>query len=227
VKAILLQSGRVLSMKFFPPDKMNFIDQVQAFFLERTQKGIVLSSRDVALLYGWRAQGATVTAVCLGIEDAIGAMMRPPRDLHACRKYVDKRVGNLEGLGSSGQEEQAPRAESGGCVERAQVRIERVREQVERPGFRAAYERVAIALTECRALSDGDALGEIVRLEETLFEELFAALSTEERDGLDSCVQDSQRAELDRMSAAARGEHMQSWRRRILLERYGLPALSY
>ncbi len=76
------------------PDDLGYFDAVQVYFTELTGRAMFFSGRDLELLKNWRAQGASAAAICEGVREAVEAMPDddPPRDLHACRHYIEPRV---------------------------------------------------------------------------------------------------------------------------------------
>ena len=222
-------------MKFFPPDNMNFVEHVQTYFLERTRKGIVLSSRDVALIYGWRKRGATVGAVCQGIDDAIGDRNELPRDLFSCRKYVDKRVKQLGFLEGSPQgvpvvePERVPAAVAPvrrSFHEIVMQRLSAAQSGSIREAFVCAYRRAEETVIAYAEVPEGLFLESLPAIESTLFSQLYDALDDAERAEIDREIEAQAEAH-DRMSPGARHEHIQSWRRRLLLRDHGVVGLDF
>ncbi len=77
----------------FSNDEMDFSELIQSYFLKRTGKGLIFSSRDLDLLLKWEKSGCSAGTVCKGIDAAVERANRIPRDLFACRKYIEEGMG--------------------------------------------------------------------------------------------------------------------------------------
>ncbi len=77
----------------FSNDEMNFSELIQSYFLKRTGKGLIFSSRDLDLLLKWEESGCSVGTICKGIDAAVERSNRTPRDLFACRKFIEEMMG--------------------------------------------------------------------------------------------------------------------------------------
>jgi hypothetical protein len=222
-------------MRAYPTNSLNFLETVQVYFLEVTGKGLVLGSRDAELLQAWRAEGATVAAICQGIDDAVRARGELPRSIAGCRQWIEPRVEAARGLKVGGRDTVA--ADGPGSDHTAtdegvspddswaksvMKRIERAGKATDRDGFRAAYRDAYRQLRS--GISERDDVAQLVlEVDRTLASAFFEALDDDEREALQAGIAST--AQLDAMGERARAAFVESRRRKLLSERFGLVEL--
>lgn len=85
-------------MSSFNLNALNFSEVVQSYFLERTGKGLIFSSRDLDLLMKWENTGSSPATICKGIDMAVERARKTPRDLFSCKSYVEETIGKSSPL---------------------------------------------------------------------------------------------------------------------------------
>lgn len=212
-------------------DKRAFFDTVQDYFLERTGRGLVLSSRDLELLLDWRNHGASAAAVCQGIDEAVSSLNKSPRDLHACRSYIEPKIGS--GVGPV-RRQPRPRTRDERSDQQhdpedrlwsaAMVRLDDAASKAQRSELKTTYARARGRLQEARAAS-ADPYDTLFELEDWIVDATFQSLPDDERLGIDREVEARHGAHLRIMSDDARSDAVRSTRRDILDDRFGLVGL--
>lgn len=191
-----------------------YYETVQAFFLELTGKGIVLSSRDIETLTKWNEQGATAATVCVGIERAVEALAEKPRDIWACRAWIEPLVA----VARTRKVESEIEADE---QEDPQIQALRIIEDAGRAADREAFKQAyRDAWSRIRAVEEQALWEALILTDSTLVSAFLAALSDEEREVLQNTVLSD--PGLVGMSANAREHHMTAKTRRILKEKFGL-----
>jgi len=233
-------------MSFCADGNAGYFETIQLYFTELTRRSMFLSGRDLELLDEWRDRGASAAAVCKGLRDAVEAMPDgdPPRDVHACRKYIEpyvrraseRAVGGRDG--SNASETEASPAEragesaavsdpaAGNPVERALDRIERAGRRTDDDEVRNVYREAWRAARELLGTDDvGERFEGLAAIEEALVEGYFRALDAEEREQIERSVARGDESLLERMSPAARRQHLRARRRKVLMREYDLISL--
>jgi len=221
---------------------MKYYETIQQCFTELTRRAIFLSGRDLQLLSEWREQGATATAICKGLREAVEAMPDddPPRDVYACRHYIEpyverageRQVGGHEDGGSEPREP-AGAADLDGAsdlVGRALERVERAGRQADDEAVKRVYRQVWRHLRDvCEDGSDAggdpDEYERLAAIEEALVDGYYRALDRRQQARIASAIQSDRDALLERMSPEARRDHLRARRRRILREQFDLISL--
>ena len=232
-------------------DNPGYFETIQQCFTELTRRAIFLSGRDLQLLETWREQGATATAVCKGLREAVEAMPDddPPRDVHACRHYVEPyveraRERQVGGRGGEEADAAAPDVDTSGSgraadeaddaptetasanplLEQALSKIEQAGRAADDDAVKQVYRR---AWREIRDLCDDPAAGleRLAAVEEGLVEGYYRTLDRDEQEAIAEAIESKAGDLLERMSPDARREHMQARRRRILMEQFDLISL--
>jgi hypothetical protein len=222
-------------MSFVPDNDLGYLDTIQVFFVELTQRSIMFSGRDLKLLEEWRERGATARDVCRGLQDAATAMPSddPPRNIWSCRKWVEPHVERARSRGAGGHQddrdgdstEDSEDSKSGGLVQQALERIEEAGRQTDDEDVRQVYRS---AWSRVRALSESDDSSpyeELANIEEDLVEAYFETLDDERRAEIDRRIEQEAVAHLDRMTEKARREHVTARKRRILIDQEDLAPL--
>lgn len=201
-------------MLYVTSGEYGYFETIQAFFLELTGKGIVLSSRDIEALSKWNEQGATAATICVGIERAVEALAEKPRDIWACRAWIEPlvAVARTKKVESDVQEieEEAPQTQALRVIEEAG-------RAAERAAFKQAYRE---AWSRIRAAEEQALWEALVLTDSALVSAFLAALSDEEKEIVQKTVMSD--PGLVGMSADAREHHMTAKTRRILKEKFGL-----
>lgn len=187
-----------------------YFETIQAFFLELTGKGLVLSSRDVEALAAWQAQGATAATICKGIERAVAAKGSRPRDIWACRAWIEPLVA----ISRSRTVEITDALESPSNV---LTSIEEAGRAADREAFKQAYRDAWLRLRTQETSHTWEALMEA---DAALVAAFLAALSDEEQLSLNRTILGD--ASLIGMTAEARERHIAARTRRLLKDRFGL-----
>jgi hypothetical protein len=202
-------------MLYVTSGEYGYFETIQAFFLELTGKGLVLSSRDIETLTKWAEQGASAATVCVGIERAIDALAEKPRDIWACRAWIQPlvavaRTRAVESAIETENKDVDPQLE-------ALQKIEEAGRAVERAAFKQAYRD---AWSRVRAAEQQALWETLILTDSALVQAFLAALSEEER----LLVQKTVLADpgLAGMSGDAREHHTNAKTRRILQEKYGM-----
>ncbi len=202
-------------MLYVTSGEYGYFETIQAFFLELTGKGLVLSSRDIETLKKWADQGASAATVCVGIERAIDALAEKPRDIWACRAWIEPlvavaRTRAVESEIEAEDNEVDPQLE-------ALQKIEEAGRAAERAAFKQAYRD---AWSRVRAAEQQALWETLILTDSALVQAFLAALSDEER----LMVQKTVLADpgLAGMSGDAREHHTNAKTRRILQEQFGM-----
>ncbi len=229
-------------------DNPGYFETIQQCFTELTRRAIFLSGRDLQLLETWREQGATATAVCKGLREAVEAMPDddPPRDVYACRHYIEpyvERARERQVGGRGGDEADTPDASSAEraaeasdddepsdadpdnpLLDQALDKIEQAGRAADDDTIKQVYRR---AWREIRDLCDDPDAGleRLAAVEEGLVEGYYRTLDRDEQEAIAEAIESKAGDLLERMSPDARREHMQARRRRILMEEFDLISL--
>ena len=191
----------------FSNDEMDFSELIQSYFLKRTGKGLIFSSRDLDLLLEWEATGCSAATICKGIDAAVERANRTPRDLFACRKYVE------EGMGIKKKPEK--KTQTSAAVEKKAVLVppssEPLGEREELLGMVKNYARknphsdfqklYADALQE---LGDASLEIDVFAFEEKFYESAFLTLPASDQKEIDDGILRKLNAVLSTMSPKAR-----------------------
>lgn len=201
-------------MLYVTSGEYGYFETIQAFFLELTGKGIVLSSRDIETLSKWSDQGATAATVCVGIERAVDALAEKPRNIWACRAWIEPlvAVARTRKVESDVEpvEEEAPQIQALRIIEDAG-------RAADREAFKQAYRD---AWSRIRAVEEQALWEALILTDSALVSAFLAALSDEEREVVNNTVLAD--PGLVGMSADAREHHVTAKTRRILKEKFGL-----
>ena len=196
-------------------DEYGYFETDQAFFLELTGKGLVLSSRDVEALIKWRDEGATAATICKGIERAIEARAQKPRDIWACRKWIEPLVAVARSHAAGSHDLHETQQES--AQARVLETIEAAGRAAQRDAFKQAYRDAWAQIRACEEIALWEALLEADRALVTAF---LLALSDDERKAmLDQILADPS---LRSMSVAAKESHIEARTKKVLKAHYGL-----
>jgi len=203
-------------MLYVTSGEYGYFETIQAFFLELTGKGLVLSSRDIETLKKWADQGASAATVCVGIERAIDALAEKPRDIWACRAWIEPLVAVARTRAVESEIESENQVDP--QLEALQ-KIEEAGRAAERAAFKQAYRD---AWSRVRAAEQQALWETLILTDSALVQAFLAALSEEER----LAVQKTVLADpgLAGMSGDAREHHTTAKTRRILQEQYGMVA---
>lgn len=202
-------------MLYVTHGEYGYLETIQAFFLEVTGKGLVLSSRDIEALLAWQADGASAATVCKGIERAIEARAERPRDIWSCRKWIEPLVETTRQRVTS-----ATPAPQNSLSERLLAQIEEAGRTTEREAFKAAYRT---AWTRVRAQQDALDWEALLELDTALSMAFLEALTHDEQMELDAVV--GRDSSLAAMSQEAQQLHRTARTRKLLRERFGLLSL--
>lgn len=225
---------------------MGYFDAIQAFFTEKTGRGVMIGGRDLELLNRWRGQGATVELICQGIHQAIESLPDddPPRSVWACRAWIepelerarDKAVGahaDDEPTRPDGRRAGSPRDGDGrddtydpsDPCQQAMHRVERAGRACDRDRLRQAYREAWRRLRDLVDAAPDDRFEQLAAIEDALVDAFFDGLDEAEQAAIDARIAEDSRSHLSRMSADARRQHLVARRRRILVEEHGLVSL--
>jgi hypothetical protein len=188
-----------------------YFETVQAYFLELTGKGLVLSSRDIEALSAWQAQGATAATICKGIERAVAAKASKPRDIWACRAWIEPLVEI-----SRARAVESPASEDSSSSE-VLTSIEEAGRAADREAFKQAYREAWLRL---RSQEVGRSWETLVEVDAALVSAFLAALNEDEQKALHRTILAD--PSLVGMTAEARERHVAARTRRLLKERFGL-----
>jgi len=194
-----------------------FFDAIHAYFLELTGRGVVLSSRDLTLLSGWREAGVSVAIICQGIDNAVRDL-KNPRDIWSCRKHIEplvERAGRLAVGRPEAPLEALP--DNAEVEEPAFALLNAAMQGCEREAFQEAYSR---ALAKLQPEPD---FGLLMEIDQLLVEAFFESLTEAEKREVDAFV--SRGVDLSKMPEAARENHTRARRRRALIDRFGLKSV--
>ncbi len=215
---------------------VTYFDIIQAYFTQLTGRFVMFSGRDMALLEGWRRQGASAAQICRGIRDAVRQMdeAQPPRSLYNCRAFIEPYIERARTrLMDTSQAPDAPSANTPSgdpalesLITRAQRALERAGASCELEVTRAAYRQ---AWHGVRAISPRDPVEvqveRLMALEEALAEAFYLALDERARGEVDAHAQREEAARGLCMSAEAWQRHVVARRRRALVRGFGMVSL--
>ena len=200
----------------FSNDEMDFSELIQSYFLKRTGKGLIFSSRDLDLLLKWEDSGCSAGTVCKGIDAAVERAIRTPRDLFACRKYIEESmVVKKPGLmPNSAQRKPIPTAKKDapplGEREELMGIVKRYARKKPHSDFQELY---ATALAELRdTCLDID----IFAFEENFYEKAFSTLPENEQKEIDDEIFKKLNVVLSTMSPKAKAATIAAKRRASL-----------
>lgn len=209
-------------------DNRTYFDAVQNYFLERTGKGLVLSSRDLELLLSWRRSGASAAIICQGIDEAVDTLKSAPRDLHACKKYVEPRLDDVNvrmrpSASFSAPKPAAPVREIN-PENRYVQRLVEAQQSASVSAFGNVYRSLCARFTA--ALSTGaDPVSTAYDFDDLLVDEAYQALQTDQRLRIDTEIDSRFGAHLAMMPPEGREETIRASRRDILQKSFGLVGL--
>lgn len=213
-------------------DNRAYFDTIQSYFHERTGRGLVLSSRDLELLIGWKRGGATANVICRALDEAIDRLQAPPRDLHAIRRFVDQRLqedapaapifASRVLMGPDGVEPNS--IDEADPWEQTRQRLRQACTTAARPEVAASYDELARRVEEARR-TDADPWSILPDLDDWLVEDVFARLGEDERRLIDLEIEGRHGAHLAVMNEEARQQTLRESRRRALQNRLGLITL--
>lgn len=236
-------------MSFCADDRAGYFETVQMYFIELTHQSLFLSGRDLELLEAWRDRGANATAVCKGLRDAVEALPDddPPRDIHACRRWIEPYVEQVEQRAVGGHDPgsdaaapaepetstSGPEAAGSGAdapddsvLERALDRIERAGRRADDEEVREVYRRAWRAIRDLFGTDDiGEQFEQLAAIEESLVDGYYRALDRTERRTIEERITEGDEELLDDMSPEAKRQHLRARRRRILMEQFDLVSL--
>lgn len=212
-------------------DNRTYFESIQKYFLERTGKGLMLSSRDLELLIGWRQSGASAHVVCRGIDEAVASLQSAPRDLHAVKRYVEPRLSEPT---SAAPVFESPRADEGASDGPAESRdpwvialttLSQARDHSGRPELIASFMEVTRRIQEARA-AHTEPWTALYELDDFLVTDAFARLGEDERRMIDLEIEGRHGARLAVMDEQTRQQTMLESRRRAMRDRWQLPSLT-
>ncbi len=203
-------------MKIFPAEQMGYFDAIQAYFLELTGRGAVLSGRDVRLLVDWRDRGADVAQICKGLEQAVRELHQPPRDIFACRYYVEDEVPKPAAIPKA---EPVVITDDDDLKTETLSRIEAAGKKADREAFKEAYRDCWRRVSELNAAED--IIPELLDIEDLLLDAYWAGLKLAEQRKVLEQIQ-TEIESFRSMSDAARAQHELARRRKLLQEHYEL-----
>lgn len=214
----------------------SYFERIQRFFTEVTGCAVLLSGRDLELLEQWREAGVPPSAVCKGLRDAAEAMPDddPPRDVHACRKWIEPYVERAatRAVGSDDDSSSTDDSPTGGqqdgvspLLDRALDRVERAGRRADRESVREVYREAWRRLRDARREGDAEPYEALSAVEAALVDGYFRALDRQEQEALEERIASQNRELLERMSPEARREHLRARRRRLLMREYDLVSL--
>ena len=231
---------------------IGFFDIIQAYFTKLTGRFVMFSGRDMALLEGWRARGATAVSICRGIRDAVMHMdqSQPPRDLYNCRDFIEPYVDRARarggevsefsseasfGVASLSDRPLSACAEGGGMrarrrprsvAHRALQKIERAGQECDRGEIRALYREAWYCVRDAALREDvEEQYGVLLELEERLADAYFETLSGAMRERLERQLVEEVSSMGLRMSEEAWACHKEARRRYLMIKEYGLVSL--
>lgn len=208
-------------------DNRAYFESIQDYFLERTGRGLMLSSRDLELLIGWRQSGATAQTVCRGIDEAVESLANMPRDLHAVKRYVEPRLA--EEVSAAPVFRSAPtQAKAIPDDDPWAVAIDTLssaRNQTPRPELTESFGEVMQRIRQARE-ANADPWTVLYELDDFLVRDVFDRLGEDERRLIDLEIEGKHGAHLAVMGDDAREQTMLESRRRALQERWEIPSLT-
>ncbi|GEM_PF-4362575 len=196
----------------FSNDEMDFTELIQSYFLKRTGKGLIFSSRDLDLILKWESLGCSPATICKGIDLAVEKSRRPPRDLFGCRKYIEEGFGPKEPKTQvktrpkpvhTNPVQDTPQPDPKGTVGELIKSLDRAYPHAD---FRALYEDAL------KGEEDPD-------LEESIFEKAFLSLDEEEQIAMDEAILRKLKTVLNTMSPRARSATIAAKRRMAMEEK--------
>lgn len=210
-------------------DNRAYFESIQDYFLERTGRGLMLSSRDLELLIGWRQSGATAQTVCRGIDDAVESLRGVPRDLHAVKRYVEPRLSENVSAAPvfrphTSANPRAPQKQEDPWA----VAIETLtdaRAQVARPELAESFGEVMRRIRAAKE-TNADPWTVLFDLDDFLVRDVFDRLGEDERRRIDLEIEGQHGAHLSVMGDDAREQTMLESRRRALRARWEIPSLT-
>lgn len=219
-------------MSFCADENPGFFETVQLYFTELTRRAIFLSGRDVEQLAEWREQGATATAICRGLRDAVEAMPDddPPRDVYACRRYIEPHVRrarerSVGGRGSKESTAEMTTDRDDDLFARALDKIERAGRECDDTRRTELYREAWRHVRRLREEDDADPFEQLLAIEEGLLDGLYRTLDQSAREEIEERITSSDEAFVERMSPEAKRQHLRARRRRILIEEHELVSL--
>ena len=200
-----------------------FFDAISDYFLERTGRGLVLSSRDLELLIGWQDRGASAQSICRAIDGAIERRGDVPRDLHTIRRAVEDTLDIVESKrpANTSASPQTTIANEDEPFGRAMGRLK----EAARPEIAEAYQVARTRLMDAQAAGE-DPWSVIYQVEASLVADVFARLGEDERRLIDLEVEGRHGAFLSMMSDEARAATFHEGRADILRARWNLASLT-
>ena len=166
------------------------------------------------LLLSWEKSGASVATICDALDYAIDNANRPPRDLFACKKYVEQKIGTPNSSLRLSRKPTVSTPKPDPIVQAIQ-KLEDARSTAEHEAIRAAYTR-ALEKVEVAPLDE---------VEDELLNDVIASLSTDEHERFDETVRSTFATQLARMSPKAAQATFVSKRNDALREHFGLVTL--
>jgi len=220
-------------MRSFPPESSANFDTVQNHFHEQTGRGLMLSSRDFELLARWFTAGASPATICQGIDEAIDALQKPPRDLYGCRKYIEPYV-ELQNRHRAGRNDFAGTAattpetrstqdcDEADPLDEAIDRLRAVSARTEQQALQAVFATTMDRLESLRGDETFDPFLDLDAIEADLLDAVYEALGVDARTELEREIAARWGSHLERMSASARKQTLRVRRRALLAERHGV-----
>ncbi len=204
-------------------DSRAYFQSIQSYFLERTGRGLMLSSRDLELMIGWCQSGVAMQVVCRGIDQAVDALREAPRDLHAIRRFVEPRVAPAAApvFVEPRPEPVAQQDVWGVALETAVA----ARQQAGRPEIAASFLEVSRRIREASD-AGADPWTVLYDLDDFVVRDVFERLSEDERRLIDLEIEGRHGAHLSMMNAETREQTMLESRRRALRDRWEIPSLA-
>ena len=217
-------------MSYLPREASGYMEAIQVYFTEVTEKVAVFGARDRVLLREWKQEGRSARVVCRGIREAVKAFDEPPRSLWQCRSFVDQQWEDTRerAVGAHAPvEEQEEASDKEGedhqpLVVQLRMAIERAGKRSDEERFREAYRKAWRRLAELAGEEGPVGLAQVEALDQALVEGYLEALSDEERQALEASLEDQHSGWMEAMSRRARRQHRQAQRKRALIEDYGL-----
>lgn len=202
-------------------DNLSFVDAVTRFFSEKTGRCLVVSSRDTELLMRWEKSGSSVATICEGIEEAIGGLKRPPRDLFACKAFVEPKL--TMPTSAMARTRTATNATSATTLSRRsaeEISIERLADAANSatsPTVKSAYE-AALSLAP-------QSWDDLENAQRVMVDTALSVMATEERDRVEQTVHDRYGAQLAKMSETSADRTFRAKRDQVVCEMFGLVSL--
>ena len=218
-------------MRTDTPDMSDFFEVVCAHFLARTGRGLVLSSRDTELILEWHANGATAACICSGVDEAVDSLNRTPRNLHACRAFVDARIKTRSNVffnsGTSSSPPAVPSNEQQSVDEgepakdmRDVVLTKLLNGQSTcHPDIADVYRQAARLVQDWEPK---EVPTKVIELNTWMFDTAFSSLPEDEQKRIDDAIVAQVGNHLKMMSQAAKKETLTFRRQDVLVNDYGL-----